>query len=202
MIFSTLIDSVDSLSNKVPIQNDKNSGSPTLSPDLIVESLSPSLTLFGVIDLLLEETDTFLSLDSMPTYIDDGIYDSRGDILFLEGLLNDEILRDLHPLKLNNDPEGDILFLENLLKDEPLEVEESEIYPPLGEPSNTFLMGDEEIKVDPFKEIDNPVPNPKVSKTPLDSLDSILESYDTSYTNLSELDFEYTLIYDNLIFNI
>ncbi|GKD15367.1 hypothetical protein Tco_1199774 [Tanacetum coccineum] len=196
------IDIIDSFSNKVPIQNDKNSGSPTPSPDPVVESLSPSLTLFGDIDLLLEETDAFLALDSIPPYINDGIYDSKGDILFLEGLLNDEILRDLPPLELNNDPEGDILFLKKLLKDKPLKVKESEIYPPLGESSNTFLIRDEEIKVDPFKEIDNPVPNLKVSKTPLDSLDSILESYDTSYTNLSELDSEYTLNYDNLIFNI
>ncbi|GKF84201.1 hypothetical protein Tco_0249099, partial [Tanacetum coccineum] len=110
---------VDSLSNKVPIQNNKNSGSPTLSPDHVVESFSPSLTPFTDIDLLLEETDAFLALDSIPPYINDGIYDSGGDILFLEGLLNDEILSDLPPLELNNDPEGDILFLENLLKDEP-----------------------------------------------------------------------------------
>ncbi|GJY50951.1 hypothetical protein Tco_0441798 [Tanacetum coccineum] len=140
------IDIVDSLSNKVPIQNNNNSGSPTLSPDPVIKSLSPSLTQFREIDLLLEETDTFLALDSIPPYIDDGIYNSEGDIIFLEGLLNDEIPRDLPPLELNNDLEGDILFLENLLKDEPLEVEESEIYPLLGEPSNTFLMGDEEIK--------------------------------------------------------
>ncbi|GJS06655.1 reverse transcriptase domain-containing protein [Tanacetum coccineum] len=145
-------------------------------PDPVVESLSPSLTPFGDIDLLLEETDAFLALNSIPPY--------------------------LPPLELNNDPEGDILFLENLLKDEPLEVEESQIYPPKGESSNTFLIGDEEIKVDPFKEIDDTVLNPKVSKTPLDSLDSILDSYDISYTNPSELDSKYTLNYDNPIFNI
>ncbi|GKE96125.1 hypothetical protein Tco_1580980, partial [Tanacetum coccineum] len=53
-----------------------------------------------------------------------------------------------------------------------------------------------------FKEIDDRVLNPKVSKTPLDSLDSILDSYYTSYTNPSELDSEYTFNYDNPIFNI
>ncbi|GJW21785.1 hypothetical protein Tco_0032407 [Tanacetum coccineum] len=96
-------------------------------------SLSLSaLTPFGDINLLLEETDAFLALDSIPPYIDDGIYDLGGDIIFLEGLLNDEVPRDLPPLELNNDPEGDILLLENLLKDEPLEVEESEIYPLIG----------------------------------------------------------------------
>ncbi|GJY95438.1 reverse transcriptase domain-containing protein [Tanacetum coccineum] len=194
--FVYCIDIVDSLCDKFPIENNSLSGNPTPSSNSVVESLSPSLTPFWDIDLLLEETDAFRALDSIPPYINDGIYDSEGDILFLEGLLNDEIPRDLPPLELNNDPKGDILFLENLLKDEPLEVEESAIYPLIREPSNTFLMGDEEIKVDPSKEIDDPVPNLKVSKTPLDSLDSILDSYDTSYTNPSELDSEYTLNYD------
>ncbi|GJX21744.1 hypothetical protein Tco_0226189, partial [Tanacetum coccineum] len=149
--FTYSIDIVDSLSNKVPIQIYKNSDSPTLSPDPLIESLSLSLTPFGDINLLLKETDAFLALDSIPPYIDDGIYDSGGDFLFLEGLLNDEIPIYVPPLELNNNPEGDILFLENLLKNEPLEFEESEIYPPIGEPSNTFLMRDEEIKVGPFK---------------------------------------------------
>ncbi|GKA67484.1 hypothetical protein Tco_0767401 [Tanacetum coccineum] len=116
-------------------------GSPTLSLDPAVESLSPSLTPSWEIDLLLEETDAFLSLDdSIPPGIDNGIYDSEGDILFLEELLNDEIPRDLPPkdlkddepsttkslieklLEIDNeiyDSEGDILFLENLLKDDP-----------------------------------------------------------------------------------
>ncbi|GKD54911.1 reverse transcriptase domain-containing protein [Tanacetum coccineum] len=174
--FVYCIDIVDSLCDKFPIENNSLSGNPTPSSNSVVESLSPSLTPFGDIDLLLEETDAFLALNSIPPY--------------------------LPPLELNNDPEGDILFLENLLKDEPLEVEESQIYPPKGESSNTFLIGDEEIKVDPFKEIDDTVLNPKVSKTPLDSLDSILDSYDISYTNPSELDSKYTLNYDNPIFNI
>ncbi|GJU27029.1 RNA-directed DNA polymerase, eukaryota, reverse transcriptase zinc-binding domain protein [Tanacetum coccineum] len=138
----------------------------------------------------------------VPTVLADK-FELKPELLdFVKGLLNDEIPRDLPPLELSNDPGGDILFLENLLKDKPLEVEESEIYPLIGEPSNTFLIGDEEIKVDPFKEIDDPVPNPKVSKTPMDSLDYILDSYDTSYTNPSVHDSEYTLNYDNLIFNI
>nr|GEY24828.1 reverse transcriptase domain-containing protein [Tanacetum cinerariifolium] len=74
------------------------SGSPTPSADLVVESLSPSLTPFGDNDFLLEETDVFLSLyDSIPSGIDNGIYDSEGDILFLEELLNDDPIPDLPP---------------------------------------------------------------------------------------------------------
>ncbi|GJZ89214.1 reverse transcriptase domain-containing protein, partial [Tanacetum coccineum] len=53
------------------------SGSPTPSSDLVIASLSPSLTPFGDSDFLLEETDAFLALDdSIPPEIDNGIYDS------------------------------------------------------------------------------------------------------------------------------
>ncbi|GJV59141.1 hypothetical protein Tco_1465241, partial [Tanacetum coccineum] len=91
------------------------SGSPTLSSDPVVASLSPSLTPTRDSDSILEETDTLLlHHDSTSPEVDDDMFDPEGDILFLEGLLNDEILSDLPPLKLNNDPEGDILFLENL----------------------------------------------------------------------------------------
>ncbi|GJV17381.1 reverse transcriptase domain-containing protein [Tanacetum coccineum] len=61
------------------------SGNPTPSSNPVIESLSPSLTPFGDSNFLLEETDAFLSLDdSIPPGIDNGIYDSEGDILFLE----------------------------------------------------------------------------------------------------------------------
>nr|GEV82003.1 hypothetical protein [Tanacetum cinerariifolium] len=75
------------------------SGSPTPSPDPVVESLSPSLTPFGDSDFLLEETDTFLSLDdSIPPGINNGIYDSKGDILFLEELVNEDPTPNLPPI--------------------------------------------------------------------------------------------------------
>ncbi|GKC80992.1 hypothetical protein Tco_1136709 [Tanacetum coccineum] len=81
------------------------SGSPTLSLDPVVESLSPSLTPFGDSDFLLEETDAFLYLDdSIPSGIDNGIYDSEGAILFLEELLNEDLIRkDIKVKKSKND---------------------------------------------------------------------------------------------------
>ncbi|GKE49609.1 hypothetical protein Tco_1480867, partial [Tanacetum coccineum] len=148
------IDIVDSLCDKLPIGNNCLSGSPTLSPD-------------------------------------------PGDILFLEELLNDEILKDLPPKELKDDEpsttkslieklleidneiydfEGDILFLEKLLKDEPSEVVKSDIYTLIGEPPDTFLMEDEEIKLNPLKDNDDSVPTPGVSVTPLDSIDSFFDS--------------------------
>nr|GEX97306.1 hypothetical protein [Tanacetum cinerariifolium] len=67
------------------------SGTPNPSIDLVVESLSPSLTLFGDSDFLLDEADAFLSLgDSIPSGIDNGIYESKGDPPDLE-------LKDLPP---------------------------------------------------------------------------------------------------------
>nr|GEX05266.1 reverse transcriptase domain-containing protein [Tanacetum cinerariifolium] len=54
----------------------KRTLSPTPSFDLVVASLSPSLTLFGDSDFLLEESVVFLTLDdSIPPKIDSGIID-------------------------------------------------------------------------------------------------------------------------------
>ncbi|GJY95435.1 reverse transcriptase domain-containing protein [Tanacetum coccineum] len=76
------------------------SGSPTPSSDPMVASLSSSLTPVRDSDFLLEKSDAFLSLDdSIPLGIDNGIYDSEGNILFLEELLNDDPTNDLPPPK-------------------------------------------------------------------------------------------------------
>ncbi|GJS88358.1 reverse transcriptase domain-containing protein [Tanacetum coccineum] len=80
------------------------SGSPTPSSDPVVVSLSPSVTPFGDSDFLLEETNAFLALDDLiPPEINNGIYDSEGDILFLEKLLNDDPTKDIPPKVLKND---------------------------------------------------------------------------------------------------
>ncbi|GJT91977.1 hypothetical protein Tco_1080822 [Tanacetum coccineum] len=179
-----------------------SSGSPTPSSDPVVESLSLSFTPCGDSNILLEETDAFLSLDdSIPPGIDNGIYDSEGDILFLEGLLNDEIPRDLPHLELNNDPEGDILFLENLLMDDPSEAENSEIDSLIKKPSDTFLMVEEEIEFSPLEDIDDPDPIPRVSKKPFDSFDSIPDLFDMTIID-PLFDSEFTLNSDNPIFDI
>nr|GEU67417.1 reverse transcriptase domain-containing protein [Tanacetum cinerariifolium] len=56
----------------------------------IVKSSSPTLTPFGESDLFLEEIEDFLNDDSIPTGIENSVYDPEGDILFLEKLLNDD----------------------------------------------------------------------------------------------------------------
>nr|GEU43662.1 hypothetical protein [Tanacetum cinerariifolium] len=55
----------------------------------IVKSSSPTLTPFGESDFFLAEIEDFLNNDSIPTGIENSVYDPKGDILFLEKLLNE-----------------------------------------------------------------------------------------------------------------
>nr|GFB32041.1 hypothetical protein [Tanacetum cinerariifolium] len=171
------------------------SGTPTPSYDSIIASPSPSLTpSLRNSDFLLEETDTFLTLDLIPLGTDNEISDAEGDILLLENLLNIDSTKDLPPQELNNDSEGDVIFLEKLLEDEPSEAKNSNINPLIREPSDTFLVRDKEIKFNPLKVIDDPVPILRVFEKPLDSLDSISKTYKMTITNLLfDFDSEFTL---------
>nr|GEU56458.1 DNA-directed DNA polymerase [Tanacetum cinerariifolium] len=56
----------------------------------IVKSSSPTLTPFGESDFFLEEIEDFLKDESISTRIKDSFYDPKGDILYLEKLLNDD----------------------------------------------------------------------------------------------------------------
>nr|GEU80565.1 reverse transcriptase domain-containing protein [Tanacetum cinerariifolium] len=82
-------------------QCNPKSSSPTLvSDDLISESdsskvpivkySSPAFTPFGESDFFLEEIKDFLNDDSIPTGVENSVYDPEGDILFLEKLLNED----------------------------------------------------------------------------------------------------------------
>ncbi|GKD02113.1 hypothetical protein Tco_1177087, partial [Tanacetum coccineum] len=58
-------------------------------PDAIIESFSPSLIPVEDSDSLMEEIDIFLAPDDLiPSGIENDNYDSEGDVLFLEELLN------------------------------------------------------------------------------------------------------------------
>nr|GEU76203.1 reverse transcriptase domain-containing protein [Tanacetum cinerariifolium] len=68
------------------------SGNPTPYYDPIVSTSSPTLTLFGDSDFLLEEVDAFLALedDATSSKVDQSYFDPKGDILLLEAFLNDD----------------------------------------------------------------------------------------------------------------
>nr|GFA36811.1 reverse transcriptase domain-containing protein [Tanacetum cinerariifolium] len=60
------------------------------SKEPIVKSSSPTLTPFGESDFFLEEIKDFLNDESIPTGIENSLYDPEGDILFLEKFLNED----------------------------------------------------------------------------------------------------------------
>nr|GEZ15563.1 hypothetical protein [Tanacetum cinerariifolium] len=88
-------------------------------------------------------------------------------------------------------------------EDEPSELDKSEIDLFIRESTDTFLMGDEEIRLNSHEDIDDLVPIPRVSENPLDSLDLISKTFDMTITNpLFDFDSEFTLNPDNPIFDI
>ncbi|GJX97739.1 hypothetical protein Tco_0353537, partial [Tanacetum coccineum] len=205
------------------------SGSPTPSSDPVVAFLSHSFTPTGDSDFLLEETDNLISLDeSISPDINDGVYDSEGDILFLEKLLNDDPLTSPEVDEDIFDPEGDIRLLERLLNLDstkylpPPHELNNEIFDPEGDililenllkndPSeaknfeiDSLIKGpsdtDEDIKLNPRIDVDNLLPIPRVSEKPLDL---ILETSKTTITDpLFDFDSEFTLYSDNPILDI
>nr|GFA56220.1 reverse transcriptase domain-containing protein [Tanacetum cinerariifolium] len=72
--------------------NTISSGNPTLYHDPIVSATSPTITLFGNSDFLLEEVDAFLVIEDEPTSSEfqQSYLDPEGDILLLEAFLNDD----------------------------------------------------------------------------------------------------------------
>ncbi|GKB75970.1 hypothetical protein Tco_0942865 [Tanacetum coccineum] len=62
-------------------------------PDAIIESFSPSPIPVEDSDSLMEEIDIFIALDdSIPSGIENDDYNSEGDVLFLEELLNNDYI--------------------------------------------------------------------------------------------------------------
>ncbi|GJZ30042.1 reverse transcriptase domain-containing protein [Tanacetum coccineum] len=70
--------------------NNSSSGNPTSSSELILSSTTPSFTPFEGGDFILEEMETFLQTPDEFTDLDDDFYDTKGDILYLEQLLNED----------------------------------------------------------------------------------------------------------------
>nr|GEU52696.1 reverse transcriptase domain-containing protein [Tanacetum cinerariifolium] len=134
------------------------SGNPTPYDDLIVSTTSLTLTLFGDSDFLLfEEADAFLGLEDDPNSpkINPFYYDSEGDILLLEAILNSE------PLPPFPNHEQYMPSFKKELKiceaktikssvDEPPEVELKDLPPHL---EYAFLEGDNKLPVIIAKEL-------------------------------------------------
>nr|GEZ03214.1 DNA-directed DNA polymerase [Tanacetum cinerariifolium] len=92
---------IDVYGEEITLRYNPKSSDPTLVSDPsipesdsckepIVKSFSLTLTPFGESDFFLEEIEYFQNDDSIPTRIENSMYDPEGDILFLEKLLNED----------------------------------------------------------------------------------------------------------------
>nr|GEU86595.1 reverse transcriptase domain-containing protein [Tanacetum cinerariifolium] len=134
------------------------SGNLTPHDDPIVSRTSSTLTPFGDSDFLLfEEADAFLGLEDDPDSpkINPFYYDSEGDILFLETILNSEPFSPLpnHEQYLPSFKKELKVFEEKTIKsfvDEPPEVELKDLPPHL---EYAFLEGDNKLPVIIAKEL-------------------------------------------------
>nr|GEY00022.1 reverse transcriptase domain-containing protein [Tanacetum cinerariifolium] len=119
------------------------SGNLTPSLEPIVSTSSPTLTPFGDSDFFLEKTDAFLVIDDEPISpeINESYYDSEGDILLLEEVLNDD--PSSPPL-----PPQELKVVEPKNKkssiDEPPVVELKDLPPHL---EYAFLEGDDKLPI-------------------------------------------------------
>nr|GEX50186.1 reverse transcriptase domain-containing protein [Tanacetum cinerariifolium] len=134
------------------------SGNPTPYDDLIVSTMSPTLTLFGDSDFLLfEEADAFLGLEDDPNSpkINPFYYDREGDIILLKAILNSKPLPPLpnHEQYMPSFKKELKVCEAKTVKssvDEPPEVELKDLPPHL---EYAFLEGDNKFLVIIAKEL-------------------------------------------------
>nr|GEV71768.1 reverse transcriptase domain-containing protein [Tanacetum cinerariifolium] len=92
---------IDVYGEEITLRYNPKSSNPTLVSDPsvsesvsckmpIVKYSSPTLTPFGESYFFLEEVEDFLNDDSIPSKFNNSLYDPKGDILYLEKLLNED----------------------------------------------------------------------------------------------------------------
>ncbi|GKD74853.1 hypothetical protein Tco_1333135, partial [Tanacetum coccineum] len=126
------------------------SGNPTPS-DPIIASFSPSITPFEGGDFILEEVETFLCTPKELSNLDDDYYDTEGDILYLEKLLNEDPSPTLPPIKNDDLKQVDVTMMKPSIE-EPPELELKDL------PSHleyAFLEGTDKLPVIISKELKN-----------------------------------------------
>ncbi|GJW19563.1 reverse transcriptase domain-containing protein, partial [Tanacetum coccineum] len=125
-----------------------SSGNPTPS-DPIIASSSPSFTPFKGGDFILEEIETFLRTTKELSNLDDDYYNTEGDILYLEKLLNEDPSPTLPLMKKDDLKQVDVTLTKPSIK-EPLELEIKDL------PSHleyAFLEGTDKLPVIISKEL-------------------------------------------------
>ncbi|GKC10863.1 reverse transcriptase domain-containing protein, partial [Tanacetum coccineum] len=124
------------------------SGNPTPS-DPIIASSSSSFTTFEGGDFILEEIETFLRTPEELSNLDDDYYDTEGDILYLEKLLNEDPSPNLPSMKNDDLKQVDVTMTKPSIE-EPLELKLKDL------PSHleyAFLEGTNKLPVIISKEL-------------------------------------------------
>ncbi|GJY00870.1 DNA-directed DNA polymerase [Tanacetum coccineum] len=102
------------------VTTSKDSKSPTHYPqDPIIASSSPSFTPFEGGDFILEEIETFLRTPKELSNLDDDYYDTEGDILYLEKLLNEDPSPNLPPMKNDDLKQVDVTMTKPSIEEPP-----------------------------------------------------------------------------------
>nr|GEX51745.1 reverse transcriptase domain-containing protein [Tanacetum cinerariifolium] len=128
--------------------NSSTSGNPTLL-DPIIFSSSLSFTPFEGVDFILEEMETFLHTSNELSNLDDDYYDTEGDILYFEKLLNEDPSLNLHLMTNEDLKQDDVTMTKPLIK-EPPELELKDLLPYL---EHAFLEGTDKLPVIISKEL-------------------------------------------------
>ncbi|GJY31454.1 reverse transcriptase domain-containing protein [Tanacetum coccineum] len=97
--------------------NNSSGGNPTSFSDLILSSTTPSFTPFEGGDFILEEIKTFLQTPNEFMDLDDDFYDTEGDILYIEQLLNEDPSPTLPPKK--NEDLKEVTKAKSLMEEPP-----------------------------------------------------------------------------------
>ncbi|GKE89398.1 reverse transcriptase domain-containing protein [Tanacetum coccineum] len=130
--------------------DNSTSGNPTPS-DPIIASFSPSFTPFEGGDFILEEIETFLRTPEELSNLDDNYYDTEGDILYLEKLLNEGPSPTLHPMKNDDLKQVDVTMTKPSIE----ESSELELKDLLSHLEYAFLEGTDKLPVIISKELKN-----------------------------------------------
>ncbi|GJW49928.1 reverse transcriptase domain-containing protein [Tanacetum coccineum] len=99
--------------------NNSSGGNPTPSSDPILSSTTPSFTPFEGGDFILEEIETFLQTPDEFTDLDDDFYDTEGDILYLEQLLNEDPSPTLPPKKNEDLKQSEVIKAKPSIEEPP-----------------------------------------------------------------------------------
>nr|GEW19403.1 reverse transcriptase domain-containing protein [Tanacetum cinerariifolium] len=105
--------------------DNSKSGSPTPTSDPTISSSSTSFTPFEGSDFILEEIETFLQTLDELSNLDDDYYDTKGDILYLKKLLNEDSSPNLPPVKTEDLKQVDATMTKPSIEEPPdLELKE------------------------------------------------------------------------------